>query len=146
MTSDPSQKDIHEINLKIDDMDKSVGLLLRARRDEVIDELMKHCFRNSIEKVRIFLSIDGILSVSDIARELGILSNNVSRHVTDLVENDLIKLKGTAGASKVYEKTSQVRRLRLEKYLIDRFRQELEVNSANVNQNGSKSAPVIKST
>jgi DNA-binding transcriptional ArsR family regulator len=141
MPEEPTQKDIREINNKMEDVEKSVGLLLRARRQEVIADLMENCFRRSIEKIRVFLTIDGELSVNDIATKLSIKVPNVSRHMKSFLENDLIKVKMTEGAKIIYEKTSQVRRLRLDKYLLDNFREKLEKASkksdANVEQNTS---------
>jgi DNA-binding MarR family transcriptional regulator len=126
MSGEPTQKDIREINYRMEDVEKSVGLLLKARRQEVIADLMENCFRRSIEKIRVFMAIDGESSVNDIANKLGMKSPNVSRHIRDFLENDLIKMKDTEGAKIIYEKTSQVRRLRLDKYLVDNFREELE--------------------
>lgn len=122
---DPTRKDIHEINRRIDQTEKSVGLLLRANRGQVIDELMRDCFRNSVEKVRVFLLIDGELSNSEIATKLNVKRPNVSRHIAELIENDLISLRIAQGSKLIYEKTSQARRLRLEKYLRDKFKDQL---------------------
>lgn len=150
MAGEPTSKDIREINYKMDDMDKSLGLLLRARRQEVIAELMENCFRKSIEKIRVFLAIDGVSSVGDIASSLGIKHvNNVSRHITDFVQNDLVKLKNTEGSKIIYEKTSQVRRLRLDKYLLDTFKDDLEKatkqGEASAGQKGSESPDSVSS-
>jgi DNA-binding transcriptional ArsR family regulator len=149
MPEEPAQKDIREINYKMEDVEKSVGLLLRARRQDVIADLMENCFRKSIEKIRIFLSIDGVSSVNDIAVKLGIKQPNVSRHMRDFLENDLIKMKTTEGAKIIYEKTSQVRRLRLDKYLLDNFKEEIDEASkkgeSSVEQGSSQSADSISS-
>jgi len=150
MPEAPTQKDIREINYKMEDVEKSVGLLLKARRQEVIAELMESCFRKSIEKIRVFLNINGESSVNEIAARLGIKRPNVSRHIRDFLENDLIKMKTTEGAKIIYEKTSQVRRLRLDKYLLDNFEEEIEKASkkgeAIVEQGPSKGTDTFSST
>jgi len=149
MPEEPTQKDIREINYKMEDVEKSVGLLLKARRQEVIADLMENCFRKSIEKIRVFLAIDGESSVNDIANKLGIKAPNVSRHIRDFLENDLIKMKNTEGAKIIYEKTSQVRRLRLNKHLLDNFGEELEKASKKgeigVEQDASQGTNTVSS-
>lgn len=150
MTGETTSKDIKEINYKMDDVEKSLGLLLRARRQEVITELMENCFRKSIERIRVFLAIDGVSSVGEIASKLGIEHpNNVSRHITDFIQNDLVKLKNTDGSKIVYEKTSHVRRLRLDKYLLDNFKEDLEKATKKgdtiAGQKGSQSTDTISS-
>jgi len=149
MPEEPTQKDIREINYKMEDVEKSVGLLLKARRQEVIADLMENCFRRSIEKIRVFLTIDGESSVNEIASKLGMKPPNVSRHIKDFLENDLVKMKSTEGAKIIYEKTSQVRRLRLDKYLLDNFGEELEKASKkgdiNAEQEGSQSTNTVSS-
>lgn len=118
---DPARKDIREINYRIEDIEKSVGLLLRGRRKEVISELMETCFRKSVEKVRVFLAVDGESSVNEIAGRLSIKQPNVSRHIKDLLDHDLITVKNTEHGRIIYEKTSQVKRLRLEEFLLETF-------------------------
>jgi len=149
MPEEPTQKDVREINYKMDDVEKSVGLLLKARRQEVIDDLMENCFRRSIEKIRVFLAIDGESSVNEIANKLGIKSPNVSRHMKDFIENDLVKMKSTEGTRTIYEKTSQVRRLRLDKYLLENFEEEIEKASkkgeSDAGQEGSQSQNTFSS-
>lgn len=149
MPEDPTQKDVREINFKMDDVEKSVGLLLRAGRHAVITDLMENCFRKSIEKIRVFLAIDGESSVNEIADRLGIMPTNVSRHIKDFIANDLIKMKSTEGARIIYEKTSQVRRLRLDKYLLENFGDEIEKASKKgekgAEQEGSQSANTFPS-
>jgi DNA-binding MarR family transcriptional regulator len=125
MAEDPTRKDVREINYRLADTEKSVGLLLRANRKEVIQELMESCFRKSIEKIKVFLAIDGQSSINDIAAKLGIKAPNVSRHIKDFIDHDLIGVRNTEGSKIIYEKTRQVRRLRLDKFLQDTFKEQL---------------------
>ena len=118
---DPTRRDIRQINYKIEDIEKSVGLLLRGRRKEVIAELMETCFKKSVEKVKVFLAIDGQSSVNQIAERLKIKPPNVSRHIKDLLDHDLIRVRDTEGGKIIYEKTSQVKRIRLEEFLSETF-------------------------
>jgi DNA-binding transcriptional ArsR family regulator len=140
---DPTRRDIREINYKIEDIEKSVGLLLRGRRKEVIAELVETCFKKSVEKVRVFLAIDGQSSINQIAERLKVKPPNVSRHIKDLLDHDLIKVRTTDGGKVIYEKTSQVRRIRLEEFLFEAFGKALapqEEAAAQVGQEGVANA------
>jgi DNA-binding transcriptional ArsR family regulator len=140
---DPTRRDIREINYKIEDIEKSVGLLLRGRRKEVIAELMETCFKKSVEKVRVFLAIDGQSSINQIAARLEIKPPNVSRHIKDLLDHDLINVRTTVGGKVIYEKTSQVRRIRLEEFLFEAFGKALapqDEAAAQVGQEGVANA------
>lgn len=140
---DPTRRDVREINYKIEDIEKSVGLLLRGRRKEVIAELMETCFKKSVEKVRVFLAIDGLSSVNEIAARLGIKRQNVGRHLGDLLDHDLIKVKSTEGGKIIYEKTSQVKRIRLEEFLAETFGGALTPQSEVVPPLGQEGVPSV---
>lgn len=149
MTDDPTAKDVREIKHRLEDTEKSVGLLLRANRMAVIGELMENCFRKSVEKVRVFLAIDGESSVNDISQRLVMKGPNVSAIITELVDNDLIRLRDTDGPKKIYEKTLQVKRLKLDKYLISCFKEQLGKKSAgspNADAKGSQNQDSLPGT
>jgi DNA-binding transcriptional ArsR family regulator len=153
---DPTRKDIREINYKIEDIEKSVGLLLRGRRKEVITELMATCFKNSAQKAKVFLAIDGESSVGDLAFRLGIKRPNVSLHIADLLEHDLIAIRTTEGGRVIYEKTSQVKRLKLEEFLIETFGKSIippskettptgQAEGSNAGESGGQSSDTVTS-
>jgi DNA-binding transcriptional ArsR family regulator len=114
--SDVVEKDVREIKYKVEAIEKSVDLLVRANRREIIEDLMTF-FGKSRERVKVFVAIDGEKSVNQIADEIKVRPQNVSRRLTELEREGLSRLKRTDGASKVYEKTEKVAILNLEKVL-----------------------------
>jgi DNA-binding transcriptional ArsR family regulator len=114
--SDVVEKDVREIKYKVEAIEKSVDLLVRANRREIIEDLMIF-FGKSRDRVKVFVAIDGEKSVNQIADEIKVRPQNVSRRLTELEREGLIRLKRTDGASKVYEKTEKVAILNLEKVL-----------------------------
>jgi DNA-binding transcriptional ArsR family regulator len=123
--SDVVEKDVREIKYKVEAIEKSVDLLVRANRREIIQDLMAF-FGKSRERVKVFIATDGEKSVNQIADEIKVRPQNVSRRLTELERQDLIRLKRTDGASKVYEKTEKVAILDLEKVLEKAFGPESE--------------------
>lgn len=116
---------------------------MRGRRKEVIGELMETCFKKSVEKARVFLAIDGESSIGQIADKLKIKPPNVSRHIKDLLDHDLIKVRTTDGGKVIYEKTSQVKRIRLEEFLVETFGAALsptQTGPSSINQEGTENA------
>ncbi len=114
--TDVVEKDVREIKYKVEAIEKSVDLLVRANRREIIEDLMAF-FGKSRERVNVFVATDGEKSVNQIAEEIKVKPQNVSRRLTELEREGLIRLKRTDGSSKVYEKTEKVAILNLEKVL-----------------------------
>jgi len=67
--SGPSEKDVREIRWRVEGIDNSVDLLVRANRKQIVEDLMEF-FGKSTERVRVFLEIDGEKSVEDIRQSL----------------------------------------------------------------------------
>lgn len=118
--SDITGKDVREIKWKVEGIDKSIDLLVRANRKGIIDDLMEF-FGKSRERVNVFLSIDGKKTVEQIAKDLGMKGPNVSRRITELRDEGLINIKKTTRQGFIYEKTEKVRVLGLEKKLRKKF-------------------------
>jgi DNA-binding transcriptional ArsR family regulator len=119
--SDVSEKDIKEIKWKVEGIDKSIDLLVRANRKEIINDIMQF-FGKSKERVRVFLEIEGEKTVGQLSDSLGIKTENVSRRLTELTDEGLIRVKKVTRAGKVYEKTDKVKVLNLEKLLRKEFK------------------------
>jgi DNA-binding transcriptional ArsR family regulator len=118
-----SERDIREIKHRVEGIEKSVDLLVRANRKDIIADLMNF-FGKSRERVKVFLEVDGERTVGQIAKVLQMEAQNVSRRITELFEEGLIKVKKITKAGKIYEKTEKVQILDLEKLLMKKFRIE----------------------
>lgn len=138
--SDVTEKDIREIKHKVEGIDKSVDLLVRANRKQIIVDLLAF-FGKSKDRVKVFLAIDSEKSVNQITDELRMKIQNVSRRITELDQEGLICFKKMHGHSKIYQWTEKVTLLNLEKELTKKFgdliqtRKEL-APSGNKNEEG----------
>jgi predicted transcriptional regulator len=118
--SDVMEKDLREIKAKVEGIDKSVDLLVRANRKQIIEDLMAF-FGKSKDRVKVFLAMDGEKSVNQIANELGMKVQNVSKRITELDREGLIRFKKLIGHSKIYEQTEKVAILNLKKEIEKKF-------------------------
>lgn len=114
------EKDVREIKYRVDGIEKGMDLLLRANRKQILEDLMTF-FGKSEERVKVFLAIDGEKPVNQISEELKIKGPNVSRRTSELEREGLIRVKQTAGHSKIYEQTEKVAILNLRKELQKKF-------------------------
>lgn len=118
----PSEKDIKEIRWRVEGIDGSVDLLVRANRKQILSDLMDF-FGRSKERVRVFLEIDGQKSVEGIVKSLQIGQPHVSRRITELKNEGLIELASiTAEGHHIYRKTSKVKILGLDSELRKTFK------------------------
>lgn len=114
------EKDVREIKWRVEGIEKSVDLLVRANRDLIIEDLMEF-FGRSKDRVNVFLNVDGEKTVNQITAELGMRKPNVSKRITELQNEGLVKIKKITKQGYVYEKTEKVRILNLEKILRKKF-------------------------
>lgn len=111
------ERDVKEIRYKVEALDASVDLLLRANRAEITKDIMTF-FGKSRDRIKVFLAVDGEKTVNEIVKSLKpMLRNNVSARLTELASEGLIYVKKTTKQGKVYDKTEKVRILNLEKHL-----------------------------
>ena len=97
--------DVREIKWHQGSIDGSLRLLLKANKDKILPELM-NVFGRSIRRVEVYLSIDGKLSVEEIATKLNMRQPNVSRHITPLKDEALIEIKKVSKDGEyIYKKT-----------------------------------------
>jgi len=113
-------KDVREIKWRVEGIEKSVDLLVRANRDQIIKDLMEF-FGRSRDRVNVFLNIDGEKTVNQITKDLGMKKPNVSKRITELENEGLVKIKKITKQGYIYEKTEKVRILNLERILRKKF-------------------------
>ena len=120
--TDTLNRDVREIKYKVDDIDKSVDLLIRANRKEIVTDLMEF-FGNSKDRIKVFLAIDGNRTVTDLVTYLKpMIQPNVSKRISELTDEGLIYLKKSTKKGKTYDKTPKVKILNLEKVLKKKFK------------------------
>jgi predicted transcriptional regulator len=117
----PSEKDIKEIRWRVEGIDGSVDLLVRANRKQILSDLIDF-FGRSKERVRVFLEIDGQKSVEGIVKSLQIGQPHVSRRITELKNEGLIELASITEGRYIYRKTSKVNILGLDSELRKTFK------------------------
>jgi predicted transcriptional regulator len=113
-------KDIREIKWKVEGIEKSIDLLVRANRETITNDIIEF-FGASKERVNVFLAVDSEKTVEQIAKYLNIKRPNVSRRLSELQDEGLINIKKNTKQGIVYEKTEKVRVLNLEKKLRKKF-------------------------
>jgi len=120
--TDHLERDVKEIRYKVEALDASVDLLVRASRKEITSDLMDF-FGKSNYRIKVFLAVDGEKTVNELVKSLKpILRNNVSASLTELAAQGLVYVKRTTREGKVYDKTEKVKILNLEKYLKKNFK------------------------
>ncbi len=116
------ERDVREIRYKVDGIDKSVDLLLRANRKEIINDLMDF-FGKSKDRINVFLAVNGERTVTQITRHLKPMQQpNVSKRTGELIEQGLIYVKKSTKQGIIYAKTEKVNILNLEKELRKKFK------------------------
>jgi len=118
--SDVTGKDVREIKWKVEGIEKSIDLLVRANRSQIIKDMMEF-FGRSRDRVNVFLNIDGEKTVDQITKDLGIKKPNVSKRITELQNEGLVNIKKITKKGHIYEKTEKVRILNLDKILRKKF-------------------------
>jgi predicted transcriptional regulator len=126
--SDVTGKDVREIKWKVEGIEKSVDLLVRANRGQIIEDIIGF-FGKSRDRVNVFLNIDGEKTVDQITKDLEMKKPNVSKRITELQNEGLIGIKKITRKGFIYEKTEKVKILNLEKVLKKRFRIEERTKS-----------------
>lgn len=119
---------MREIKWKVEGIEKSVDLLVRANRGQIIEDIIGF-FGKSRDRVNVFLNIDGEKTVDQITKDLEMKKPNVSKRITELQNEGLIGIKKITRKGFIYEKTEKVKILNLEKVLKKRFRIEERTKS-----------------
>lgn len=120
--TDTLNRDVREIKHRVGDIDKSIDLLIRANRKEIISDLLEF-FGYSKDRIKIFLAIDGERTVTDLVSYLSpMIQPNVSKRISELTDEGLIYAKKSTKKGKVYDKTPKVKILNLERVLKKKFK------------------------
>jgi len=86
--TDVLNRDVREIKHKVDGMDKSIDLLLRANRKSIQSDLLVF-FGYSKDRIKVFLAIDGIKTVTQLVHALKPMKQpNVSKRITELFDEE----------------------------------------------------------
>ena len=116
------ERDVREIRYKVDGIDKSVDLLLRANRKAILSDLMDF-FGKSRDRMNVFLAVDGERTVNQITHYLKPMRQpNVSKRTGELLDEGLIYVKKSTKQGIIYDKTEKVKILNLEKELRKKFK------------------------
>jgi len=113
-------RDVREIKWRQESIDRSLILLLKANKEEILDELLT-VFTNSKRRAEVYLIIDGKLSVSEIAKKLDMKQPNVSRHITPLKNDALIEIKNLKNGEYIYKKTELEQIFKISRILRKKF-------------------------
>ena len=122
--SDEVAKDIKEMKWRLESLDSTQHLMIRADRDKYL-EVAKHIIGRSQARVRVYRNIDGERSQTKLASDLGMQNSNLSKYIKTLREGGLIEIKRIArDGSKVYKKSKWERLLSISQWLQIQFPQE----------------------
>lgn len=117
----PLEKDVREIKWRVEGVENSVDLLVRANRPAIIADLMEF-FGKSRDRVKVFLEVDGEKTIEAIRTTLKMKKPHVSLRITELKDEGLIELKKiTSEGYYIYAKTEKVKILNLERELRKQF-------------------------
>lgn len=120
--TDTLNRDVREIKHRVGDIDKSIDLLIRANRQEIISDLLEF-FGYSKDRIKVFLAIDGERTVTNLVSYLSpMIQPNVSKRISELTDEGLIYAKKSTKKGKVYDKTPKVKILNLERVLKKKFK------------------------
>ena len=118
-------KDVREIKWRQESIDRSLILLLKANKKEILDELLS-VFANKKRRAEVYLMINGKLSVSELAKKLNMKQPNVSRHITPLKNDALIEIKSLKNGEYIYKKTELEHIFKISEILKKKFGIEYE--------------------
>ena len=126
----PESEDIFEEVKKIrwhqEAIDSNMELLTRAHGKEILNEIMIF-FGNvpgkkkAINLARVYLAVDGIRTVGEIATYLKMKQPNVSSDISRLMEMSLIEVKEVVKEGTIYKKRRVDTLLRISQKLIKDF-------------------------
>jgi hypothetical protein len=118
--SDELSKDIREIKWHQEEIDSSLEMLLRANKENLLREVLE-MFGRSKRRARVYLAVDGIRNVGEIASDEGIHDKNVYNELKVLKRGSLIVIKGEKEKQLVFKKSKLDHILNLSKILRKKF-------------------------
>lgn len=101
---------------KVDSIEQTNAFALRADSERHLDSV-RSIFKRSKRKAQVYLATNGDRTVKDIADFLKMKSPNVSRHLSQLIDEGLIEISESSGGSHYYIKTPLDRSIRISQFL-----------------------------
>jgi DNA-binding transcriptional ArsR family regulator len=92
------------IDNRTDAIQHNLGWLVRANEPQLKETLI-NAFGNSVRRVQIYVALDGVKNVNQIADALGMLRPHVSREIIWLKKKGLIDVAEASGQGNIYKKT-----------------------------------------
>jgi DNA-binding transcriptional ArsR family regulator len=92
------------IDNRTDAIQHNLGWLVRANEPQLEAKLIA-AFGKSVRRVQVYVALDGVKNVNEIAEALGIERPNVSREVAWLKKKGLIDVADVSGQGNIYQKT-----------------------------------------
>lgn len=109
-----------QIEHKVDSVDQTLAFSLRAESEKHFGAV-KEIFGNSRRRAQIYLAVDGMRGVQDIAEHLGMQRQNVGPELKVLAEEGLLHMIDTQDGKDIWAKKSVDGSLRISKFLRDVF-------------------------
>ncbi len=108
------------IEYKVDSLEQTTAFALRADADRHFASV-KEIFGKSKRRAQVYLAVDGVRSVQEIAAHLKMKQPNVSSDLKVLSDEGLLEISGSHEGKTIYVKKPVDRTLRISKFLQDEF-------------------------
>jgi DNA-binding transcriptional ArsR family regulator len=120
---------LSKIEHKVDSLEQTTAFALRAEKEKH-SASVKEIFKTGKRRVQIYLAVDGIRSVKEIAAHLKMKQPNVSRELKILAEEGLLKIVDTSGGRDTWAKNPIDRTLRITQFLRTEYALDSDGRSA----------------
>ncbi len=107
---------LSKIEHKVDSLEQTTAFALRAEKDKHAASV-REIFKTGKRRAQIYLAVDGIRSVKEVAAHLSMKQPNVSRELKILAEEGLLKIVDTSGGRDTWAKNPVDRTLRITQFL-----------------------------
>jgi DNA-binding transcriptional ArsR family regulator len=108
------------IEHKVESLEQTTAFALRADADRHFDSMRK-IFGKSKRRAQVYLAVNGIRGVVEIAEHLRMQRQNVGPDLKHLTDEGLIEIIDTEGGKDIYVKKPLDRTLRVSKFLREEF-------------------------
>jgi len=109
------------IEHKVDSLEQTTAFALRAEKDKHSNSV-REIFVKSKRRAQVYLAVNGVRGVQEIADHLKMKQPNVSRELKILTEEGLVEIIDTQGGKDIYAKKPLDRTIRVSKILQEEFR------------------------
>jgi hypothetical protein len=126
------------IEHKVDSLEQTTAFALRAEADKHFKSV-KDIFGRSKRKAQVYLAVDGVRGVQELAHHLHMQRQNVGPELKSLADEGLLEIIDNQGGKDIWGKKPVDRTLRITKFLQKEF--SLGSNGLPVNQRKRKHTP-----